>query len=188
MIHIQRILLLCMATNVLLVLAACGAPSEQAIQATVAAAIASTAQAERVAAAIESTQQAEQACGPQALETYASAIDSQLRAFRQQADLVGATPRVGLGLPLQRLLDIQSDTRKLVPPVCLGAYHERVVGMMELHQMAYQNFAGQGDEAMTSGLLLMANKEFTALQSDLKTIHTGTLPPTVVPVRTPTPS
>jgi hypothetical protein len=169
-----------------LLLSACGGPSEVQVQATVVAAVEATAQAQQVATAISATQVAATACEPAALKAYAARAEDQLQAFEQQAQLVGTTPRVGLGVPLQRLLDIQTETRKLETPECLQPVHARVLDAMDLHQQAYQNFAGQGDEALTTRLLQEAAASLATAHADLTKLAAGTLPD--APAATATPS
>src|SRR5262245_55983944 len=106
-------------------LVGCGGPSEADIQATVAAAVSGTTQAQVIASSVAATQEAEQACADAALKIYADAVDTEIAAFQQQAQLVSTTPRVSLGVPLQKLLDIQSETRKIKAPQCLTKFHER---------------------------------------------------------------
>jgi hypothetical protein len=160
-----------------LALAACGGPSESDIQATVQAAVQSTAQAQQVAASVKATQEAETACGSEALNTYADSIDTELNAFEQQALLVSSTPRVSLGVPLQRLLDIQTETNKLHVPGCMKDFQTRVIKMMQLHQAGYQNFAAQGDDTVTSTTIQMAQQALADVKRDLATVRTGTVPP-----------
>ena len=182
---IRRFALLVLPIASIIALTGCGGPSDSEIQATVQAAVQGTAQAEQIAESVKATQEAETACGEEALSAYADEMNGQITAFAQQAQLVGATPRVGLGVPLQRLLAIQTETRKLKTPACLKDYQERVAGMMQLHQMGYQNFAAQGDETTTQATLQVAADELSAVQKGITDLRAGTLP--APPVATPTP-
>jgi len=168
-----------------ILLISCGGPSESDIQATVQATVQGTAQAEQIAVSVKATQEAETACGKEALASYANEMNGEITAFEQQAQLVGTTPRVGLGVPLQRLLDIQTETRKIKTPACLKAYQERVVGMMQLHQTAYQNFAAQGSETTTQDTLQAAVIELDAVKKGITELQAGTIP--TQPAATPTP-
>jgi uncharacterized protein YcfL len=179
----RRVLIAILA---LLALAGCGGPSEADIQATVSAAVAATAQAKDIALSVAATQEAEQACAEKALSEYADAIDVQVRSFRQQAQLVSSTPRASLGGPLQKLLDIQTETRKVKVPACLKEFHTRVGGMMELYQLAYQNFAAQGSEISTQAFLQVADDELKAITEGIATIRTGQMPALPTPAPTPT--
>jgi hypothetical protein len=176
--------LVCTALAVLL--AACGGPSETDIQATVAAAVQGTATAEQVAVSVRATQAAG-ACEKDTLTTYADAVEKQIKAFEQQALLVSTTPRVSLGVPLQRLLDIQTETDKLTVPNCLKDLHARILRVMELHQVGYQNFAAQGSESVTTATLDTAAQGLASIKHDLKTVRDGTVPPEPTPIETPRP-
>src|SRR5690242_7776105 len=182
---IRRLALLILPITAMFALTGCGGPSDTEIQATVQAAVQGTAQAEQIAISVKATQEAETACGKEALASYADAMNGQIIAFEQQAQLVGATPRVGLGVPLQRLLDIQTETRKFKTPACLKDFQERVAGMMQLHQMGYQNFAAQGSETTTQASLQVAADELVAVKKGIAELRAGTLP--AKPAATPTP-
>lgn len=151
-------------------LAACGVPSEAAIQ----QAIAET-----------STAQAAADCSLQKMSAYADAASQEITAFRQQAQLVGSTPRVGLGVPLQRLLDIQTETRKLDVPPCLSAYNERLTRIMQIHQVAYQQFAAQGNETVITQLLQTGDDELKQAEQQLTNIKAGNIPAEPTPNVTP---
>lgn len=145
-----------------------------------------TATAQQIAVSVKATQEAG-ACEAATLNSYADAVEPQIRAFEQQAQLVGTTPRASLGAPLQRLLDIQTETRKLNVPVCLKDFHTRILDMMQVHQIGYQNFAAQGDETMTQASLLVGAQNLADIKRDLKTIREGTVPPIPTPIATPKP-
>ncbi len=170
-----------------IVLVGCGGPSEAELQATVAAAVAATAQAQQVATSVAATQEAEAACGEKALTAYADAIERQIQRFEQQTGLAGSTPRASLGEPLQRLLDLQNEAQDTKAPECLKQYHEQVVSMMGLYRLAYQNFAAQGDETLTQASLQVGQETLATLKQGLGDIRKGVVPPTPVPVMTPTP-
>src|SRR4051812_1534521 len=84
----------------LMVLISCGGPSESDIQATVQAAVASTAQAQQIAASVKATQEAADVCGTVALNTYADGIDEELKTFQMQTGVAGSTPRASIGTAL----------------------------------------------------------------------------------------
>lgn len=168
-----------------LALVACGGPSESDIQATVQAAVESTAQAQQIAASVKATQEAADVCGMTALNTYADAIDEEIKTFQMQTSVAGASPRMSIGTALQRLLDLQTETRRTKTPDCLKTYHERVVGAMGLYRYAYENFAAQGDDSITTLALQMGQTELDAVQKDLPTIRSGKMP--IVPTPMPTP-
>jgi hypothetical protein len=175
------------ALSALVLLVACGGPSESDLQATVGAAVQATTQAGQIATSVKATQEAA-ACGKEQMAAYADAMEGQIRAFEEQSQLVGSTPRVSLGAPLQRLLDIQTETRKVQVPNCLKDFQDRVIKAMQLHQIAYQMFAGQqGSDAVINTTLEIATKEFTDIKRDLGVIRGGTVPPNPTPAITPTP-
>lgn len=164
--------LLCVA------LMSCGGPSAAEIDATVQAAIQST------AAAIPTPDP----CGAAALGTFADAMEEQLKTFEAQTAVVGATPRVSLGTPLQRLLDIQTETRRMDAPVCMQNYQTQVVSMMGLYRLAYETFAAQGDEITVQAALQTGQQFLQQAKDGLALIRAGKIPPTPEPSRlTPTP-
>jgi hypothetical protein len=170
-----------------LILAACGGPSEADIQATVAAAVQATAQAEQIAASVKATQDAERACGAIALNTYADTIEEEMQTFEMQTSVASSTPRVGLGTALQKMLDMQTETRRMEYPPCLKAYHERVVSMMGVYRYAYETFAAQGSETATQAALQVGGETLSELRAQLPMIREGQIPPEPTPVPTLTP-
>lgn len=88
-------------------LTACG-PSAQQIQATVEAGIVATNTASTAMAAADT-------CSDARLLAYADAVEQLLDCYETQTEVVGATPRVGLGTPLQRLLDYEDEAARWTP-------------------------------------------------------------------------
>jgi hypothetical protein len=171
----------------LLVLVGCGGPSEADIQATVGAAVQATTQAGQIATSVQATQTAS-ACEQPTLNVYADAVEEQITTFEQQATLTGSTPRVSMGVPMQKLLDIQTETRRMDVPNCMQEYHERVVSMMGLYRIAYETFAGQGDESLSQASLMLGGESLGRVKAELATIRKGEVPPTSTPApATPTP-
>lgn len=162
-----------------LILFGCGPSSEQ-LQATVTVAISET----QVAAS--ATAEAD-ACGVDKLSAYADAIEKQIERFIRQTSVAGSSPRMSMGGPLQELLNLQNDTEDMAHPECLTNYHERVVGMMGMYRLGYQNFAAQGDEALTTAALKLADEDVEQLQTEIIMIRRGEVPPPVKPDSTPTP-
>lgn len=179
---------LCVVILGLCLLVGCGGPSEADIQATVAAAVQSTAQADQIAASVKATQEAQDECGQKAFTAYAETIDMQIQSFEMQASLTGSTPRVSMGTPLQELLNIQTETMKVDAPSCLKGYQERVVSMMGLYRVGYETFAGQGEETMVQAALQLGDESLRKLKKDLAEIKAGKTPiePTPLPGSTPT--
>jgi hypothetical protein len=132
-----------------LLLAACGGPSEQDMQAPVGGAVQGTAQAGQVATSVQATQ-TDAACEALILNAYAD------KAFEQRVQLVGTTPRASLGAP-----------RKLSVTACLQDFHRRLLDMMEMHQLDYQTFAAQGDETMTQAAPLVGVQDLADIKRDL---------------------
>jgi len=159
------------------------------IQATVQAAVQATAQAQQVAVSVNATQEASEACGSAALTTYADAMSEEIKTFEAQISVAQSTPRMSLGTPLQRLVDIQTETRRMKMPACLKSYHERVMSMMELYRLAFETFAAQGSESITQAALSTGGTELGVVREQLDSIRDGTVPPTpspAVPTTTPT--
>jgi hypothetical protein len=167
--------------GLLLALAGCGGPSAADMQATVGAAVQATADAEQVAQSVAATQAAADVCGAAKLNAYADTVEEQLQTFEAQTGLASSTPRVSLGTPLQKLLDIQTETRRMDAPECLKAYHEQLVGMMGLYRLAYETFAAQGDETLVQASLQVGGETLATLKQGLTTIRQGQVPPTPVP-------
>lgn len=168
---------------VALALTACG-PSAADVQATVAAAVEATSQQVVVSTSVAATQVAANACGAEALTAYADTAEKQMERFERQATLVGSTPRMSMGEPMQRLLDIQDETDQIDAPACLADYHERLVGMMGLYRLAYSTFSAQGDEATTQLSLTMGDDELKVLRDALTELRDGKVP-TLPEVKTP---
>jgi hypothetical protein len=166
-------------------LSACGSPSESDIQATVQAAVQATSRAELVAVSVKATQEAADVCGKMTLNTYADAVEEEIRTFEMQISVTQSTPRGSIGTALQRMVDLQTEMRRMKTPECLKAYHERIVSMMGLYRLAFQNFAAQGTESMTTAALQMGQQDLDAVKKDLQTIRAGTVP--TVPTPAPTP-
>jgi len=170
-----------------ILLIGCGGPSESDIQATVQAAVESTAQAQAVAVSVKATQEAADVCGAPALGVYADSMDEELTTFEMQTSVAGSSPRMSMGVALQKLLDIQTETRRIKAPDCLKAYHSRVISAMGLYRYAYENFAAQGNESMTTTALQMGQTELAAVKKDIPTIRSGQVPIVPTPLVTPVP-
>jgi hypothetical protein len=129
-------------------------------------------------------------CRKADLTTYADAVTSKIKAFQQQGDLVAATPRVGLGMPLQRLLDLQNETRAIEAPGCLRHFHENVLEAMEIQQHGFQQFAAQQNELVAVSLITMGKENLATAVDDLEALRAGVVPtpvPTPEPVSPPEP-
>lgn len=92
-----------------------------------------------------------------------------------------------MGGPLQELLNLQNDTEDMEHPACLDNYHRRVVSMMGMYRLGYENFAAQGDETMTTAALKLAEEDVDKLQAEIAMIRRGEVPPLVELDSTPTP-
>lgn len=155
-------------------IAGCGGPSAEQVQATVVAAVEATHVA-GTAVAVADT------CSDADLIIYADELERLLDRYAAQADVTASTPRASLGGPLQRLLDYEDEARNLVPPDCLADYHAAVGVMMERYRQGYQTFAAQGsqqtiDQALTDGRQLMAD-----LRGAIPSIRDGVLPGEIGP-------
>lgn len=162
-----------------LLLVGCG-PSPEQLQATVTAAISET----QVAAS--ATAEAD-ICGVDKLSAYADAIEKQIDRFVRQTSVAGSSPRMSLGGPLQELLNLQNATEDMEHPACLENYHRRVVSMMGMYRLGYENFAAQGDETMTTAALMLAEEDGQKLRTEIAVIRNGEVPPLVNLDSTPTP-
>lgn len=165
---VSRLLILLMALSLLV---ACG-PSETQIQATVEAAVAGTQEA---IAGATATAEAD-SCSDSKLVTYADDLEQLLDRYENQTEIVGATPRVGLGAPLQRLVDYEDEARELAAPDCLADYHAAVTAMMERYREGYQNFAAQGPDATTTNALAEGQQLMADIRGALPDIREGVLP------------
>jgi hypothetical protein len=129
-------------------------------------------------------------CRQADLAAYADTMAAKIVAFQQQADLVAATPRLGIGTPLQRLLDLQNETRAITAPGCLRDFHRGILDAMETQQRGFQQFAAQQDELVAASLITIGKDNLTAATAELDGIRTGTVPtpaPTPEPVSPPEP-
>lgn len=129
-------------------------------------------------------------CRKADMATYADAMSAKITMFQQQADLVSATPRVGLGTPLQRLLDLQNETREIVAPGCLRDFHEGILAAMQIQQRGFQQFAAQQGETVAVSYITIGKEDLVAAAADLDTIRAGVIPtplPTPEPVSPPEP-
>jgi|GEM_PF-2788773 hypothetical protein len=172
---------------ILFLLLGCGGPSEADIEATIAVAVQSTAQSAQVATSVQATTQAAEVCGQIALNTYADEIEEQIITFEMQTSVAGSTPRMSLGVALQELLNLQTETRRMKAPECLSAYHERVVSMMGLYRLAYETFAAQGDEMLVQAALQVGDETLGEVKQQLAIIRNGQVPPTPLPQTPPVP-
>lgn len=59
--------------------------------------------------------------------------------------------------------------------------------MMGMYRLGYQNFAAQGDEALTTAALKLADEDVEQLQTEITMIRRGEVPPLVKSDSTPTP-
>lgn len=127
-------------------------------------------------------------CRKADLVTYADTVEKQIATFEQQAQLVAASPRMSIGVPLQRLLDIQTETRDVVAPGCLTAFHDQVTEAMATQQRGFQAFAAQqGTDAEAAAMIQLGKLQLTTVASELVSIQEGTLPPAPEPVTPPEP-
>lgn len=129
-------------------------------------------------------------CRQADLTTYADTMAAKLKTFQQQAELVGATPRVSMGTPLQRLLDLQNETREIGTPGCLSAFHEEILTAMETQQRGFQQFAAQQDEMAAMGFVTIGRDDLEDAAAKLDAIRAGMVPtpiPTPEPVSPPEP-
>ena len=129
-------------------------------------------------------------CRKADLASYADTLAAKLKTFQQQAELVGATPRVSMGTPLQRLLDLQNETREIATPGCLSDFHEGILEAMETQQRGFQQFAAQQDEMAAMGLVTIGRDDLEDAVGELDAIRLGTAPtpvPTPEPVSPPEP-
>lgn len=164
-------------------LSACG-PSQEQLQATVTAALAVT------SVAATATAEAD-VCGNAKVTAYGDEIERLIERFQRQTSVAASTPRMSIGVPLQELLNLQSETEDMVHPECLDNYHRRVVSMMGLYRVAYQTFAAQGDETLVQAALIMGDQELAKLLDELTLLKAGEVPPLVdldtVPTLAPLP-
>lgn len=173
----------CVLLAVALLLISCGGPSPDQIQATVASAVQATitANTSATASAVASAEAAR--CAPAGLSTYATTVEEQVRTFEMQSGLTSSTPRASMGAALQRLLDIQTETRRMEVAPCLTAFHAEVVSMMGLYRLAYETFAAQGSEAITTVSLRQGDEALANIKQGLATLRAGTIP--VLPTPSP---
>lgn len=166
--------LLVLPLVLLFALSACG-PSTPQLQATVEAGIAATRTARTA------TAEADQ-CSDAQLVAYADAVEQLLDRYEAQTEVVGATPRVGLGTPLQRLLDYEDEARALETPDCLADYQTAVLAMMQRFRQGYQTFAAQGSDTAIMTSLAQGKQLLADLRGALPAIRAGTLPgPITIP-------
>lgn len=119
-------------------------------------------------------------CVAEEVIAYGTAIETKINRYERQADLVASTPRIGIATPLQTLLDIQLEIEEMSVPPCTRAHFEYVKGMMDAHQIAYQNFAAQGDDTVTTALIMVADDALEKARAGLPIIKSGVLPPTII--------
>ncbi len=174
-----RLLLLFVLT---LTLTSCG-PSTADIQATIDSSVAATVTTIEQSTAQAATATAAEVCGAAALARYADTLEPQIQTYEMQAGLASRTARISMGPALQALLDLQTETRKMDVPPCLADYHAQVVSMMGLYRAGYENFSAQGDEALTTVSLRMADESLAHIKATIPTLHQGTVPPVATPAR-----
>jgi hypothetical protein len=166
-------------------LAGCGGPSQADFQAGVQATEAAAATKE--AAAAKNEAEAADPCADAALMAYADAIDEKLRTFESQIAVTDASPRVSIATPLQKLVDIQQDTRRIQAPECLTVFHDRVIAMMGLYRTAYETFAAQGNQHKIATSRAAGAVELQAIHDGLANIRAGEIPPDPPPTPVVTP-
>ncbi len=163
------------ATLALIFLTACG-PSPEQLQPTIEAAVAATlTTATETAGAATATAEAD-VCGETRLIAYAETMEQQLDRVSRQVSVADSTPRVGLGVALQELFNLQNEIEALDHPECAANFHENVVSMVGLYRLAYQTFAAQGDDLLIQASLTMANNGMNSLRDDLEVLYTGAVP------------
>lgn len=168
-----------------LLLAGCGGPSPEQLQATIAAGVIATQQAQIVATGVAATQQAADLCGPAGLQAYADTMEKHIKAIREQTAVAGTTPRIGLGPQLQEFLDLQHRIEDVSHAPCVDAFHQSVVDLVTTYRESYQAFSIQ-EEQKSMNLTGEATARFDAVQGALKSLHEGKLPAlqaTPTPVR-----
>jgi hypothetical protein len=129
-------------------------------------------------------------CRQADLATYADTMSAKLKNFQQQAELVAASPRMSMAIPLQRLLDLQNETHEIFAPGCVRYFHEQILSAMETQQRGFQQFAAQGDEMTALGFVTIGRDDLEEATAELDAIRAGTAPtpvPTPEPVSPPEP-
>jgi hypothetical protein len=154
-----------------LLLIGCG-PSEAQIQATVEAGVSATVTAQQGATATAVADR----CSPAGLAAYADDLETLLERYEAQSAIVGSTPRVGIGAPLQRLLDYEDEARALDTPACLENIEDALLAMMNRYRTGYQTFAAQGDETATTIALGTGMQLRNDLAAALPALRDGELP------------
>lgn len=109
-------------------------------------------------------------------KAYGTRIGSQITTFIRQTELTAQTPRIGMAVPLQRLLDLQTETETIQPPPCLAAHLRYTIQMMAMYREGYQNFSAQGEEARTGALLNFAKQKADRVQIGIPLMQSGVLP------------
>jgi hypothetical protein len=154
-----------------LFLIGCG-PSEAQIQATVEAGISATVTAQQGATATAVADR----CSPAGLTAYADDLETLLDRYEAQSEIVGSTPRVGLGAPLQRILDYEDEARALDTPACLENVEDALLSMMNRYRTGYQTFAAQGDDVKIVAELANGRMLRTEILAALLTLRDGAIP------------
>lgn len=154
---------------VALVLIGCGAPSQGQIDSAVQAALAAT------TAAVVPTATPDP-CSSVTLTAYADTLERTIDDYARQARLTSTTPRVGIGTPLQRLLDLATEAQDMDVPPCVKAFHESVIGGMKRYQQGYENFAMQGTEEHTNAMIKFGDEAFALAHTGIVTLRAGTVP------------
>jgi hypothetical protein len=126
-------------------------------------------------------------CSDAALNSYADEIEEKLTTFEAQTVVTAATPRVGMGVSLQRLVDIQQETRRIEAPECLAVFHTQVLHMMGLYRLGYETFAAQGSPKKSQVSLANGALELQTARDGLANIRTGEIPPAPSPTPIITP-
>lgn len=123
-------------------------------------------------------------CRQADLASYADAMAAKLKNFQQQAELVAASPRMSMATPMQRLLDLQNETREIAAPGCVRHFHEEILTAMETQQRGFQQFAAQGDQMVALGFVAIGKDDLEKAATELEAIRAGAAP---TPVPTPEP-
>lgn len=166
----------------LITLTACGPLPEQ-LQPTIAAAVEGTVTAQVAAtAAVIATAEAD-TCSDAKLQAYVVEVDQLVSRYEAQAEVVAATPRVGLGTPLQALLEYEDQARELEAPECLAEYNTAIFAMMQRYRAGYQAFAAQ--DASSAALLAEAEIIKTGVKDGIRAINEGQIPRAIVLPGTP---
>lgn len=152
-----------------LLLTACGAPSQEQIQATVAAAVQQTAQAQPPPTPTPDP------CSPAAITVYGNAVKPLTDTYFAQLGIAQSTPRVSLGVALQGLFTAEQAVNALPAPPCLVDWSARAKNMMELYRISLNQFAAQNESDSAVNMNLAAALR-VVVEGSIPTIITGKVP------------